>query len=45
MGRRNTSGINHLSKGGVYDPRETVRAFCDAENRHVVPLEGGTVVA
>src|SRR6266705_3823699 len=39
------SGIDLLSKGGVYDPRETVWAFCGAEERHVVPLEGRTVVA
>jgi hypothetical protein len=39
------SNINLLSKGGVYDPRETGGAFCDAEDRHVVPLEGGTLVA
>jgi hypothetical protein len=39
------SDMNLLSKGGVYDPSESGGAFCDAENRDMVPLEGGTVVA
>src|SRR5258707_903750 len=44
-GRCNTIWYNAVFKGGVYDPRETVWAFCGAEGRHVAPLEGGTVVA
>jgi hypothetical protein len=36
----NTPGINHLSKGGVYDSGLTGRVFCDAEDRHMVTLEG-----
>ena len=32
-------------QGGVYGRRETVWAFYDAEQRPVVPLEGGTVAA
>src|SRR6266705_6445956 len=39
------SDIDFLTKGGVYDPRETVWAFGGAEDRHVVPLEGGRLVA
>jgi hypothetical protein len=39
------SDINLFSKGGVYNARETGEAFRDAEDRHVEPLEGGTVVA
>src|ERR1700674_1382579 len=39
------SAINLFSKGGVYDARETGKAFRDAEDRPVEPLEGGTVVA
>ena len=39
------SDIDLFSKGGVYDARETGEALCDAEDRHVEPLEGGTVVA
>jgi len=35
------SNINLLTKGGIYDPREAGGAPCDAENRHMVPLEGG----
>jgi hypothetical protein len=45
-GRCNTIWYNAVFKGGVYDPRETVWAFCGADGRHdVAPLEGGTVVA
>src|SRR5260370_38087084 len=44
-GRCNTIWYKADFKGGVYDPRETVWTFCRAEERHVVPLEGGTVVA
>ena len=39
------SDINLFSKGGVYDARETGKAFRKPADRHVVPLEGGTVVA
>jgi hypothetical protein len=39
------SVINLFSKGGVYDATETGKTFGDAANRHVEPLEGGTVVA
>jgi hypothetical protein len=39
------SVINLISKGGVYDATETGKTFGDAANRHVEPLEGGTVVA
>jgi hypothetical protein len=39
------SGINLFSKGGIYNAREPGEAFCDAEGRHVEPLEGGAVVA
>jgi hypothetical protein len=39
------SAINLISKGGVYDARETGKAFRKPADRHVVPLEGGTVVA
>ena len=38
------SDINLFSKGGVYDVSETGKAFRDAEDRHVEPFEGGTVV-
>src|SRR5260370_36902944 len=44
-GRCNTIWYNAVFKGGVYDPRETVWAFCGAEGRHVAPLEGGKAVA
>ena len=44
-GRCNTIWYKAVFKGGVYDPRETVWAFGGAEERRVVPLEGGTVVA
>jgi hypothetical protein len=44
-GRCNTIWYKAVFKGGVYGPRETGGAFCGAEERHVVPLEGGTVVA
>src|SRR5260370_36221026 len=44
-GRCNTIWYNAVFKGGVYDPRELVWAFCGADGRHVAPLEGGTVVA
>jgi hypothetical protein len=37
--------VSLVSKGGVFDARETGEAFRDAEGRHVKPLEGGTVVA
>jgi hypothetical protein len=39
------SDINLFSKGGVHDASETGEAFRDAEDRHVGPLEGGTVSA
>jgi hypothetical protein len=39
------SDVNLLCKGVVYDPRETGGAFCDAEERDLELLEGGTVVA
>jgi hypothetical protein len=39
------SDINLFTKGGVYDATKTGEAFRDAENRHVEPLESGTVVA
>jgi hypothetical protein len=39
------SDINLFFKGGVYDVRETGKAFLDAEDRDVEPLEGWTVVA
>src|SRR5216684_6571211 len=45
IGRCNTIWYKADFKGGVYDPRETVWTFCRTEERHVVPLEGGTVVA
>ena len=45
IGRCNTIWYNAVFKGGVYDPREAVWAFGGAEERYVVPLEGGTVVA
>ena len=35
--------INLVSKGGVFDARETGEAFRDAEGRHVKPLENGVV--
>ena len=43
----NRSMQHHLicSKGGVYDSRETVWAFGDAEARHVASLEGGRLDA
>jgi len=44
-GRCNTIWYKAVFKGGVYDPRETVWAISGAEERRVVPLEGGTVVA
>jgi hypothetical protein len=44
-GRCNTIWYKAAFKGGVYDPKETVWAFGGAEERYVVPLEGGTVVA
>jgi hypothetical protein len=37
--------IDLLSKGGVFGRRETVWAFCDGEERRVVSLEGGAVIA
>jgi hypothetical protein len=40
-GNATASGIRLFSKGGVYDARETVWAFGGAEERRVVPLEGG----
>src|SRR5260370_34788319 len=40
-GRCNTIWYNAVFKGGVYDPREPVWAFCGAEGGHVAPLEGG----
>ena len=39
------SDINLFTKGGVYDATKTGEAFRDAADRHVEPLEGGTVVA
>ena len=39
------SDINRFSKGGIYDASETGEAFREPANRHVEPLEGGTVVA
>ena len=45
MRRRNTFNVKLLFKGGVYDPRETVGAFCDAADRAMEPLEGGAVAA
>jgi hypothetical protein len=44
-GRCNTIWYKAVFKGGVYNPRETVWAFGSAEERCVVPLGGGTVVA
>ena len=44
-GRCNTVWYKAVFKGGVYDPSETVWAFSGAEERRMVPLEGGTVVA
>src|SRR5580704_15001919 len=35
------SGIKLFFKGGVYEARETVRAFRGAEDRGVASLEGG----
>ena len=39
------SAINLFSKGGVYGATETGEAFREPTDRHVIPLEGGTVVA
>jgi len=39
------SDINLFSKGGVYDAKQSSEAFRGVEDRHVEPLEGGTVVA
>ena len=39
------SAINLFTKGGVHDASETGKAYRDAEERHVGPLEGRTVVA
>jgi hypothetical protein len=44
-GRCNTTWFKCAFKDGVYGRREAVWAFCDAEERHVAPLEGGTVAA
>jgi len=44
-GQCNTIWYESAFKGGVYDPRETVWAFGGAEERHVVSLESGIVVA
>ena len=44
-GRCNTICYKFSSKGGVYDATEAGKAFCGAKDRHVVPMEGGTVVA
>ena len=40
-GRRNTIWYKAVFKGGVYETRETVRAFCGAETGRVATLEGG----
>jgi hypothetical protein len=39
------SDINLSTKGGVYDPRETVWTFGGAKEGRVAPLEGGRFVA
>src|SRR6266849_2219583 len=39
------SKINLLFRGGVYAPRETGGAVSGATVRHMVPLEGGAIVA
>ena len=39
------SDINLFTKGGVYDPRETVWAFGGAKEGRVAPLECGRFVA
>ena len=39
------SDTNLLLKGGVYGASETGEAFREPEDRDVVPLEGGAVVA
>jgi hypothetical protein len=33
--------VEKFSTPGVCDPSETSRAFCDAKDRHIVPLDGG----
>ena len=37
--------ISLLSKVVLYEARETIWAFCDREERHLEPMEGGTVAA
>jgi hypothetical protein len=39
------SDINLFTKGGVYDPKETVWTFGGAKEGRVAPLEGGRFVA
>jgi hypothetical protein len=38
------SAINLFTKGGVYDAWTTGETLCDAEERHLEALEGGTVL-
>jgi hypothetical protein len=44
-GRSNTIWYKAVFKGGVYEARETVRAFGGAEERRVASLEGRADVA
>jgi hypothetical protein len=45
IGRCNTIWYESAFKDGVYGRREMVWAFCDADERPVEQLEGGTVAA
>jgi hypothetical protein len=44
-GQCNTIWYTAVFKGGVYETRETVRAFREAEVRRVATLEGGADAA
>jgi hypothetical protein len=37
--------IDVLFKDGVYERRETIETFCDAENRDLAPMEVRAVIA